>query len=143
MISSTPCWHAIAVKRGMPEQRRLDFNDAGPQASSIDYDAVIRDGAPEGQRSELFHACVWHLAAKGMSVEEIVAGSSNIRTASARNMPTDCSTRWRGAIANGDRKSSPRRPARLLQPPAITHGRKSTSLPASCRGWSTKPKRRC
>src|SRR5262249_20593437 len=29
-------------------------------------------GAPNGQRSELFQACVWHLAAKGMSVEQIV-----------------------------------------------------------------------
>jgi hypothetical protein len=51
----------------------FDFNDAGPQSSSIDYDEVIRNGAPNGQRSELFQACVWHLAAKGMSVEEIVA----------------------------------------------------------------------
>jgi primase-polymerase (primpol)-like protein len=46
--------------------RRFDFNDAGPQ-SSVDYDEVIRNGAPNGQRSELFQACVWHLAAKGMS----------------------------------------------------------------------------
>jgi Virulence-associated protein E len=49
----------------------FDFNAAGPQ-HSIDYDQVIRNGAPNGQRSELFQACVWHLAAKGMSVEEIV-----------------------------------------------------------------------
>ena len=47
----------------------FDFNEAG---ASIDYDEVIRNGAPNGQRSELFQACVWHLAAKGMSVEEIV-----------------------------------------------------------------------
>jgi hypothetical protein len=50
----------------------LDFNNAGPQPSSIDYDEVIRNGAPEGQRSELFQACVWHLAGAGKSVEEIV-----------------------------------------------------------------------
>jgi hypothetical protein len=48
------------------------LNDAGPQSSSIDYDDVIQNGAPEGQRSELFQAVVWHLAAKGMSIEEIV-----------------------------------------------------------------------
>jgi hypothetical protein len=52
--------------------QRFDFNEAGSQ-SSIDYDEVIRNGAPNGQRSELFQACVWHLAAKGMSVEEIIA----------------------------------------------------------------------
>jgi hypothetical protein len=48
----------------------FDFNETG---ASIDYDEVIRNGAPNGQRSELFQAVVWHLAAKGMLVEEIVA----------------------------------------------------------------------
>jgi hypothetical protein len=47
----------------------FDFNEAD---ASVDYDEVIRSGAPNGQRSELFQACVWHLAAKGRSVEEIV-----------------------------------------------------------------------
>jgi hypothetical protein len=55
----------------------FDFNNAGPQSQSnpqsIDYDEVIKNGAPEGQRSELFQACVWHLAAKGKSPEEIIA----------------------------------------------------------------------
>jgi hypothetical protein len=55
---------------GAHGQQGYDFNKAGAQ---IDYDDVIRNGAPEGQRSELFQACVWHLAAKGKSVEEIVA----------------------------------------------------------------------
>jgi hypothetical protein len=49
---------------------KFDFNAAGSQ---IDYDEVIRNGAPEGQRSELFQAVVWHLAAARKSVEEIVA----------------------------------------------------------------------
>jgi hypothetical protein len=53
----------------------FDFNSAGPQSQSnpqsIDYDEVIKNGAPEGQRSELFQGCVWHLAATGKSVEEI------------------------------------------------------------------------
>ena len=48
-----------------------DFNDAGRQQSSIDYDDLIRNGAPEGQRSELFQAVVWHLAAKGRTAEQI------------------------------------------------------------------------
>jgi hypothetical protein len=50
----------------------FDFNTAGPQSSSVDYDDVIRNGAPNGERSELFQACVWHLAAQGLSIEEIV-----------------------------------------------------------------------
>jgi hypothetical protein len=50
----------------------LDFNDAHPQAS-LDYDDLIRNGAPEGERSELFQAVVWHLAGKGWSAEQITA----------------------------------------------------------------------
>ena len=48
----------------------FDFNKAG---MAINYDDVIKNGAPEGQRSELFQACVWHLAAKNMSIEKIIA----------------------------------------------------------------------
>jgi hypothetical protein len=48
----------------------LDFNDAGPQASP-NYDDLIQNGAPEGERSELFQAVVWHLAGKGWSAEQI------------------------------------------------------------------------
>jgi hypothetical protein len=49
---------------------QTDFSGA---AGSINFDAVIRNGAPNGQRSELFQACVWHLAAAKKTVEEIVA----------------------------------------------------------------------
>jgi hypothetical protein len=48
-----------------------DFNDAGPQEGSLDYDDLIRNDAPEGRRSELFQAVVWHLAGNGWSVEQI------------------------------------------------------------------------
>jgi hypothetical protein len=48
----------------------LDFNDAHPQ-TSLDYDDLIQKGAPEGERSELFQAVVWHLAGKGWSAEQI------------------------------------------------------------------------
>jgi hypothetical protein len=47
----------------------LDFNDAGQQQPSIDD--IIANGAPEGQRSELFQKVVWHLAGKGWSAEQI------------------------------------------------------------------------
>jgi hypothetical protein len=48
----------------------FDFNETG---ASIDYDEVIRNGAPtNSDRSALFQSCVWHLTAKGRSVEEIV-----------------------------------------------------------------------
>lgn len=40
----------------------------------IDFDRVIREGVPEGEdRSAAFHAVVWHLAATGLSPEQIVA----------------------------------------------------------------------
>ncbi len=47
----------------------FDFNDAGRQ--SADYDDLIRNGAPQGQRSELFQAVIWHLAGQGLDVEAI------------------------------------------------------------------------
>jgi hypothetical protein len=48
----------------------LDFNGAGPQ-NVIDYQDLIENGAPQGERSEEFQRVVWHLAAQGMSAEEI------------------------------------------------------------------------
>jgi hypothetical protein len=56
---------------GTAQANSYDFNDAGQQQSSIDYDNLIQNGAPEGQRSELFQAVIWHLAAKGWTAEEI------------------------------------------------------------------------
>jgi hypothetical protein len=62
------------AKRNNDSSGGFDFNKAGKADSkSIDYDEIIRTGAPEGQRSELFQACVWHLAAKHRSIDEIVA----------------------------------------------------------------------
>ena len=54
---------------------KIDFNTAGPQQASsslVDYDDIIRNGAPVGNRSDLFQAVVWHLASKGRSINEIV-----------------------------------------------------------------------
>ena len=48
----------------------FDFNKAG---TSIDYDEVIRSGAPAGTDvSAVFHATIGHLSAKGLSVDKIV-----------------------------------------------------------------------
>jgi hypothetical protein len=55
------------------ESNFFDFNNAGPQAS-VDYDDLIENGAPKGERSEEFQRAVWHLAAQGQSAEEIAAG---------------------------------------------------------------------
>jgi hypothetical protein len=48
----------------------LDFNSARPQ-QGFDYDDLIRNGAPEGERSELFQSVIWHLANRGWSPEQI------------------------------------------------------------------------
>jgi primase-polymerase (primpol)-like protein len=41
----------------------LDFNTAAPQGR--DYDSLIHNGAPDGgDRSELFHSAIWHLASR-------------------------------------------------------------------------------
>jgi hypothetical protein len=48
----------------------FDFNKAG---KSIDYDEIIRSGAPAGaDASAVFHAVIGHLCAKAMSIEAIV-----------------------------------------------------------------------
>jgi hypothetical protein len=49
----------------------LDFNVAGPQQSAS-IDDIIRNGAPEGSRSELFQKVVWNLAGKGWSIDQII-----------------------------------------------------------------------
>jgi primase-polymerase (primpol)-like protein len=37
----------------------LDFNAAGQQTVGRDYDSIIRNGVPDGQRSEVFQSVVW------------------------------------------------------------------------------------
>jgi hypothetical protein len=48
----------------------FDFNDAAAQRT-IDYDHLIRNGAPDGERSENFQSVVWHLAGLGMTADQI------------------------------------------------------------------------
>jgi hypothetical protein len=51
----------------------FDFNTAGPQANTeAYYRDLIENGAPTGERSEKFAEVVWHLAANGLTIEEIV-----------------------------------------------------------------------
>jgi hypothetical protein len=52
----------------------FDFNQARAQADTgkVDYDEVIRNGAPAGvDVSALFHSVVGHLNGRGMSIDEI------------------------------------------------------------------------
>jgi hypothetical protein len=49
----------------------FDFNAAGQQTAGRDYDSIVRNGVPDGQRSEAFQSVVWHLAGKGLSADSI------------------------------------------------------------------------
>jgi hypothetical protein len=49
----------------------FDFNTAGPQQQGH-FRELIEHGAPEGERSEKFQEVGWHLAASGMTIEQIV-----------------------------------------------------------------------
>src|SRR5262249_3748349 len=60
----------LFARHAAPTEDRLDFNDAGKQGG-LDYDDLIKNGAPEGERSELFQAVVWHLAGNGWTIERI------------------------------------------------------------------------
>jgi predicted P-loop ATPase len=48
----------------------FDFNNAGPQFDY--YRNLIENGAPDGERSEKFQEVVWHLAALGWTIDQIV-----------------------------------------------------------------------
>lgn len=52
--------------------RRQQKGEPGGEHANLDYDDLIRNGAPLGDRSELFHAVVWHLARQGLDIEQIV-----------------------------------------------------------------------
>ncbi len=52
--------------------RRKGEVERGRQHIVRDYDDLIRNGAPHGERSEAFHSVVWHLATKGLNVDQIV-----------------------------------------------------------------------
>lgn len=62
----------IGIEEIEPEKEEasglLDFNDAGPQQ---DYQTIIENGAPQGERSEEFQRVVWHLASQSKSAEQI------------------------------------------------------------------------
>jgi hypothetical protein len=68
-IDTVMARHAGGTARA--EDGTLDFNAAERQ-KLFDYEDLIKNGAPEGQRSEAFQAVVWHLAGQGWSVEQIV-----------------------------------------------------------------------
>ena len=59
------------IEKTEPGSAKFDFNNAGPQEAAVDYQGLIENGAPEGQRSEEFQRAVWHLASQGKSAEEI------------------------------------------------------------------------
>jgi hypothetical protein len=56
--------------KGRSSENGFDFNQA---SASVDYDEIIRSGAPAGADvSAVFHATIGHLSAKGLSVDKIV-----------------------------------------------------------------------
>jgi hypothetical protein len=57
------------IKDDEAPNNEYDLNDAGEQEPSIQ--ALIEKGAPVGKRSEKFQQVVWHLAAQGLSPEQI------------------------------------------------------------------------
>ena len=60
----------------MQRRRALSSSKPGPepnrQRTDRDWSEVIRNGARQGDRSELFQGAVWHLANNGLSIEQIV-----------------------------------------------------------------------
>jgi hypothetical protein len=59
----------LLARHGHGQAQPLDFNQR-----ELEYEALIQNGAPEGERSELFQSVVWHLAGQGRSAEQIAEG---------------------------------------------------------------------
>jgi len=60
-------------EQGDKEQSKNNGFDFNKAAASVDYDEIIRSGAPAGADvSAVFHATIGHLSAKGLSVDKIV-----------------------------------------------------------------------
>ena len=119
----------------------FDFNTAGEQTtSSIDYDDLIKNGAPEGQRSESFQAVVWHLAGQGWTAEQI--------TDELAKYPNGIGSKYADRLysevihftRSGGDAGGRQRPAQRTQ---TLHGHKSASAPANCRGLSTRLRLPC
>jgi hypothetical protein len=66
-----PLIDLLFARYGAPPPDQYDFNSAGPQSGSLDYQDLIQNGAPQGDRRELFQAVIWHLAGQGLSSDEI------------------------------------------------------------------------
>jgi hypothetical protein len=120
------------------EDDTLDFN-ATERQKLFDYDALIRNGAPEGERSEAFAAVVWHLAGQGWSAEqiaeELAKHPGGVGAKYADRLLTEvnrCFEKWR---------------AQSAAPLGATHqrvsGHRFSSLRVSCLASSTRPRRRC
>ena len=50
----------------------FDLNQAESQKQTIDYDDLIKNGAPKGGRSDLFHSVIGHLYSQGLSEEDMI-----------------------------------------------------------------------
>jgi hypothetical protein len=117
----------------------FDFNTAAPQAA--DFDDLIRNGAPDGKRSEAFQSVVWHLAGKGLSaddiVDELARHPAGIGLKYADRLHAEVLRsydKWRA-----QRRARPR----IMRAMPPRHGRRFSSCLASCRVSSTRPRRRC
>jgi hypothetical protein len=62
--------HISVEERTDSVEEFFDFNNAGQQ-NAVDYQNLIENGAPEGERSEEFQRVVWHLAAQGKNAQQI------------------------------------------------------------------------
>jgi hypothetical protein len=74
----------LLARHGYGQAQPLDFNTAGPQRER-DYEALIQNGAPEGERSEFFQAVVW--VARDLSRRMDPLGRQVPRGAARRSNP--------------------------------------------------------
>jgi hypothetical protein len=92
------------------DQRNTDRRDRSDQrrGNNRDYDDLIRNGAPAGERSELFQGAVWHLASQGHLSDEIERMLARYPNGIAERYIAD--GRLRGEVERSYRKWQQRNP---------------------------------
>jgi hypothetical protein len=116
----------------------FDFNSAGPQQDY--YQDLIQNGAPQGERSEKFQEVIWHLAANGWTIEQIVDELAKY----PNGIGLKYAARLLDEVARSFGKWQNHRQASATGSPIASGALwpQIQVIPANCRAWSMRPRTR-
>jgi putative DNA primase/helicase len=109
--------YTVLARFDQRNTNRRDGRDQRQRGDNRNYDDLIRNGAPAGERSELFHGAVWHLASQGHLVDEIERMLAQYPDGIAERYIAD--GRLRGEVERSYRKWQQRNPTQRDDLPVI------------------------